>query len=557
MPKHNFLSFIYRICFLLVISFFSGASWGAESDELKDCNRVRYDSLYHLAQAEIEAGHHGKGFQLLDDIEAETQRMCSFDVYARYQILIAETERSEILETDALARMHQLQNQTHFPDLPPATLAFFYNRKAAILSQLSKPASLVIANSRKALSIAKSENNRSLQAGTENEIGYYFENIAQFDSAIHYYSLSINQFKELNDLRSLCSVYHNLARVHWKKGNLNVVLATVAKGKPIAKANQWLKLLSEFELLEIEVFSKKQNWKKAYDTLVAYHHHLLKYNNTKFNEELANRRIELETQKKENALIQEKANNHILSSELEAQKNQKLFLTTVILSLLLFFAFIIYSLRKSRSNNRQLQQYNQQLKESNQVKAFLVEEIHHRIKNNLVSLQGILSLQKRHTTNQDQVEFLERVMARIQSYRKTHEILNYKKDQTRVNISNYLNQLSHSVQEGVPFKTTMNISVAELPMHMDQCMSLGMIFCELFTNTIKHAKTPNRLEVTLELTHVSDNHIAFRYSDNGEPAPLTKASTGTEIIEIFMKKLRGKKQPTTRPFDLHFEFPIS
>src|SRR5690606_2572013 len=87
----------------------------------------------------------------------------------------------------------------------------------------------------------------------------------------------------------------------------------------------------------------------------------------------------------------------------------------------------------------------EQMKESIQEKEILLQEVHHRVKNNLQVISSILNLQSSYVKDENSLNILQESQNRIKSMAFIHESLYQTNDFSKINFSEYLVSLSKNL----------------------------------------------------------------------------------------------------------------
>lgn len=168
-----------------------------------------------------------------------------------------------------------------------------------------------------------------------------------------------------------------------------------------------------------------------------------------------------------------------------------------------------------------------------------VEEIHHRVKNNLATVSSLLSLQiKNSINNEETIKILQASKNRIKTMALIHEIL-YKKgdDFSEVNSQEYINNLITHLKSIFDSEShiTLKLDIESIQINLDVAQACGLIINELVTNAFKHA-FPNRKngQITVEFYKRQDGLITLAVSDNGVGFPKENKikSLGLRLVEI-------------------------
>ncbi len=194
-----------------------------------------------------------------------------------------------------------------------------------------------------------------------------------------------------------------------------------------------------------------------------------------------------------------------------------------------------------------IKEYQQQLEETLREKEVLIKEIHHRVKNNLAVISGILGLQALHLTDENTIATFEQSQSRIKSIAMIHEHLYQTELFTSVEIKSYLKELISEIKHTfVRFDKDIEIEIYgdEVQLNMNQAVPFGILANELITNSLKFAfegQDSGRIDLLLKK---DDNRILFHVSDNGIGLPedfeyRKKSSLGMTLVETVTSQLNG------------------
>lgn len=185
--------------------------------------------------------------------------------------------------------------------------------------------------------------------------------------------------------------------------------------------------------------------------------------------------------------------------------------------------------------SQQIERSNQLLRESLLDKEMLLREIHHRVKNNLQVVAGLLRLQAQHVTDQAARTALGDMGSRIRAIAEIHQTLYSSSDLARVDMSEFASQLAKnllSLYEVDRDRVRVHVDVVNSRLEIGLAVPCGLILNELISNALKHAFPDGRtgtIVATLgrpgELLSVSDDGV-------GIPGPAIEASTGTLGMQL-------------------------
>ena len=178
-------------------------------------------------------------------------------------------------------------------------------------------------------------------------------------------------------------------------------------------------------------------------------------------------------------------------------------------------------------------------------KETLLREVHHRVKNNLQVISGLLHFQAKRIHDPRDLAAFEEGRMRLLSMMLVHELLYRSPTLSRVDFAAYVSslvaRLSSFYQER-PVELSVRVEPTELP--VDTALPCGMILCELITNIYKHAfvgRADGRAQVLLQGT--SDG-LMLTVSDDGRGVPLEFDPTrvrsfGWRLIGKLVEQLGG------------------
>jgi PAS domain S-box-containing protein len=189
----------------------------------------------------------------------------------------------------------------------------------------------------------------------------------------------------------------------------------------------------------------------------------------------------------------------------------------------------------------------EQLRASLDEKEVLLQEIHHRVKNNLQVINSLLRLQSQHVSDQATRGIFEEARNRVQAIAGIHELLYRSPDLARIDFGAYLNRLTRDLfsffgvrQEQI----RLAIHVNEARLEVTQAIPCGLLVNELVTNALKHAFPNERNGRIGVLLNCVDGKCTLAVEDNGVGFPegfdWTQASSlGLQLVQVLTKQLDG------------------
>lgn len=424
-----------------------------------------------------------------------------------------------------------------------AQLIKYYGRGAAIYNEAS-PIDSTILFSKIALGLAIKTNNYYAMGASYNELGYTYKNTKKFNLSLENYEKAQAAFHKIGAVREEASALQNYIELIEHNDE-----ALMQRKFTISKS---LELLNLIESKNLEL-PKRRIYKSLADDYfftgdsLNYYRYKSLYLHEWF--------IEM---RKENAVevkkIQEKYDNEKITNEVKAAnleliqrnneirvKNKQNIIILIALFIFLVLTFYIgYLLIIRNKINREL--YSKTL-----TQASLIQEIHHRVKNNLQFINSLINMQITSNADSSEVLALKESARRIKSMALAHEMLyndSENQDQT-INIKNYLTELINTIDDMVNTqhqKIKFKIEVESTLFRTTDAIAVGMITSELISNAIKYAFVQeNNPSISLNLKRLDIRQFQLIIKDNGRGLEKkSRANTlGMRLIDIFSRQLKG------------------
>ncbi len=220
----------------------------------------------------------------------------------------------------------------------------------------------------------------------------------------------------------------------------------------------------------------------------------------------------------------------------------------------------VASLKRSVKSKTKTIQANLEQKEE------LLREIHHRVKNSLAIVSGLIHLQEGNTENQEAKIVLQDTQARIQSVALVHEKLYKTESLSKIKLNTYIRDLVEAIhktftdyKEDVELKFEME----EVLLETERVIPCGLLINELVVNAYKHAFSKGkRGELRIRLKAIGDD-IVLIVSDNGPGLPTgmekqQDEGLGAVLINAFASRLKASMEVINREIggaEYIFKFP--
>lgn len=155
-------------------------------------------------------------------------------------------------------------------------------------------------------------------------------------------------------------------------------------------------------------------------------------------------------------------------------------------------------------------------------KEVLLKEIHHRVKNNLQIVSGLLQLQAQGLDDTRMVGALRESQNRVEAMSLIHKKLYTSSDLGQIDVADYIHSLATSIlttYQILPGRITLTVDVEPIVLSLDQAIPCGLIINELVSNALKYAFPNNCFgEINIKLCQINA-HFELTIQDNGVGLP--------------------------------------
>lgn len=195
----------------------------------------------------------------------------------------------------------------------------------------------------------------------------------------------------------------------------------------------------------------------------------------------------------------------------------------------------------------------------------LIQEIHHRIKNNMMIITSLIDMQSKEYKDPKIKQALQQSKNRIKSISLVHQKLYDSDTLNDIKVKDYINQLINYIDQTVNFserEITKEINIPPaLNFDGETMMPLGLILNELLINSYKYAfKSAKKNRLSIEINLSDDGYILI-YDDHGPGLPQTidlknSSSLGLQLIMLLVEELHGSityKKDDLSKFEITFK----
>ena len=275
-------------------------------------------------------------------------------------------------------------------------------------------------------------------------------------------------------------------------------------------------------------------------------------NNIKINKDkLIQLQVDFDILQKDEKIKVMRQNQLLKELQFKKQKHY-LFLISILLIIAVFSTLFFLKINKEikfkntiiENNNIALENTQSLLKKSLSEKEVLLKEIHHRVKNNMQLVISLLKIQSLENEELTIEEFINVSEIRINSMALIHENLYKSDDINKVNIKEYLVNLSEFIINSHKGYKNIKLNVSSELIYFDiqTAVPLGLIINELINNAYKHAFLNKETgTILLKLSANCDNYKLL-ISDNGigiKNEQKNAKSLGMELVKLLVLQIKG------------------
>jgi two-component sensor histidine kinase len=346
---------------------------------------------------------------------------------------------------------------------------------------------------------------------------------------------------------------HHIVLIYGATGQYNKGVETSHKAQALVKGKGWF----ETEMNIMDDLKMLYGYLGVEDSVLFYDRERLqaainfRTNQFEVNTEMVEA---LFTQKENEQTIREQSaelRNELLEKEaIDRERITLLIIVSLIVIILLIIFIYAFNQRKLQKKlareNTEKEKKNEQLLTALGANEALVQEISHRVKNNLAVLAGLLTMQSNRSDSEKVKRELKDSVLRIESIATIHKKLYDKRSDARVNLKDALEELSRNVVAamGKDPDTDLVTNIADIEVDIAEAVTLCLIINEAITNSCKYANVNERKKVHLELE--SDEGLLYcRVIDHGDGFDENELSAGSKSLGVYLIRLLSKQLGAT------------
>ena len=188
----------------------------------------------------------------------------------------------------------------------------------------------------------------------------------------------------------------------------------------------------------------------------------------------------------------------------------------------------------------------EQIKASLKEKEVLLQEIHHRVKNNMQIISSLVKLQSRLVTDPKALETFRSTQNRVRSMALIHERLYQSKDFARVDFNEYVRSLAGSLFSAYTVSSgdiQLHVDIKDVFVDINTAIPCGLIINELVSNSLKHAFPDGKKgQINITMHPLNKNEAELTFSDNGVGLPENVDFRNTESLGLHLVTILAEDQ---------------
>ncbi|MDF3820893.1 sensor histidine kinase [Leptospira sp. 96542] len=214
----------------------------------------------------------------------------------------------------------------------------------------------------------------------------------------------------------------------------------------------------------------------------------------------------------------------------------------------MFFLIFLYVLSLRKEQKKRLE-HEHQIKMDLILKSKLLNEIHHRVNNNLQIVSGLLTMQIFHEDDERVIDFVQLVQNRIQTIATVHKIIYAAPNLMQVDINKIFKSILTNLKANY-LKNQTSIQLIEniednVELDLDRAMPMSLILNELVSNALRHAFQKNGAGQIIVSIYSSETEFTFIVNDDGQGYNVCEKEKenkgmGLVLVKNLVNQLRGK-----------------
>lgn len=175
----------------------------------------------------------------------------------------------------------------------------------------------------------------------------------------------------------------------------------------------------------------------------------------------------------------------------------------------------------------------------------LLGEVYHRVNNNLQTIAGLLSMERRRLADDGARAALERMAGRARAMGLVHQRVMEARELHAVDLAKLLRDLAESLGRSLALERrgiAIAVDAEETKARLDVAMPLGLLVNEFVSNAVEHAfagRTSGHIAVSLRR---EDDMLRLEVADDGVGMAKAQEGLGARIVAGLVAQLDGRQE---------------
>lgn len=192
--------------------------------------------------------------------------------------------------------------------------------------------------------------------------------------------------------------------------------------------------------------------------------------------------------------------------------------------------------------------FEDRIRRSLRDKEVLLQEVHHRVKNNMQVISSLLNLQKEQVGNGVAVNVLQESQNRVRSMALVHERLYKSNNLTSINFKEYIHELVTDLFQsyGISKENIIPVlDIKDIALNIETAIPCGLIVSELVSNSLKYAFLKEKKGKIFVGLKIIDGGYELRICDNGSgfarvPDLEKNETLGLRLVNNLVNQIEGQ-----------------
>ncbi|MGY3212676.1 tetratricopeptide repeat-containing sensor histidine kinase [Mucilaginibacter sp. HD30] len=391
---------------------------------------------------------------------------------------------------------------------------------------------------------------KAAKANIAQAKAYCYDALKQHSLAEQYYKDVVdyyaNEDEELYDIALFdISKFYVTTRAYKKAAKyLSKIVADTAN----------VQRIKDTQLLLYKVDSAEHNYLSALQHLLSYQSLNDSIFNATKNKQIEELNIKYQTdQQLKNILALQKETQLQRERVKQSDKIKNLILGGVII-LLLLIAVLYHNYRLNKRNNIEISMKNQALNRLITEKEWLLKEVHHRVKNNLQIVMGLLQRQSAYINNEEALAAIQNSENRMHSIALIHQKLYQSENLDLISMPEYIEEMIGYLKDScdVDNRILFEKHIEDIYLDVAQAVPLGLILNEAITNAIKYAYQPHQ-SGTIYITLVNNGECYNQLTIADDGPGLPGGFNIDKVESLGINLMRGLSKQLGGSFDIYSE----